>query len=479
MNLPFLHDKPTAALLLENGATISHAELAQRVAAAQRAWQWDRPNEAKRVVFCLCRKDLPSVVCYLAALASGQVPLLLPADLKPAQLAHLLQAYQPQAVFGESASTGLEGVGLEGLGVAWQAEGYRLWVRTQGVAYPVHENLALLLATSGSTGSPKLVRLSLDNLVSNASSIARYLGLGAQERAITSLPIHYSYGLSVLNSHLYSAASLVLTDRSLMDGGFWQVIKTRGVTSLAGVPYTYEMLLRLGIGKLDLGVLHTLTQAGGRLPADKVRQVARACQDRNIRFFSMYGQTEATARIAYVPSDQALEQAGSIGRAIPGGNLWLEDAAGQRIEATGVPGQLVYAGPNVSMGYALDWHDLAKGDENQGVLHTGDLAMRNAQGFYTITGRLSRFVKLFGVRVSLDAVEALLEQQGLQAAAFGEDDLLHVRTLADPDHAPHQVQQDLALTLGVNPRAIRVECVGKLPRLENGKVDYQALKATA
>ena len=123
MNLPFLHDKPTAALFLENGATLSHAKLAQRVANAQREWHWGGGNETKRVVFCLCRNDLSSVVCYLAALASGQVPLLLPADLKPAQLASLLKAYQPQAVFGESASTGLEGVGLEGLGVAWQAEG--------------------------------------------------------------------------------------------------------------------------------------------------------------------------------------------------------------------------------------------------------------------------------------------------------------------------------------------------------------------
>ena len=474
MNLPFLHDKPNAALLLENGATISHAELAQRAGATLHEWQWGGPNDAKRVVFCLCRNDLPSVVCYLAALASGRVPLLLPADVKPAQLASLLQAYQPHAVFGNSALLNLDGFGLQ-----WQAEDYRLWVRTQGSSYPVHENLGLLLATSGSTGSPKLVRLSLNNLVSNASAIASYLGIGAQERAITSLPIHYSYGLSVLNSHLFSTASLVLTDRSLMDAGFWQAIKTRGVTSLAGVPYTYEMLLRLGIGKMELGTLRTLTQAGGRLPADKVRQVAQACQTRNIRFFPMYGQTEATARIAYVPCEQALERAGSIGRAIPGGSLWLEDDAGQRIDGAGVPGQLVYAGPNVSMGYALDWQDLAKGDENRGVLHTGDLALRDAEGTYTITGRLSRFVKLFGVRVSLDAVEAMLEQQGLRAAAFGDDDLLQVRMLEDTNHAPKQVLHDLAATLGVNPRAICVAGIEHLPRLENGKVDYQALKASA
>jgi acyl-coenzyme A synthetase/AMP-(fatty) acid ligase len=316
----------------------------------------------------------------------------------------------------------------------------------------------------------------MDNILSNAGSIASYLNIGPQERAITSLPIHYSYGLSVLNSHLHSEASLVLTDRSLMDASFWQAIKTRGVTSLAGVPYTYDMLLRLGIARLDLGALHTMTQAGGRLPPEKLRLVAQACRDRNIRFFSMYGQTEATARIAYVSSELALEQAGCIGRAIPGGRLWLEDDDGQRIENAGAPGQLVYSGPNVSMGYALHWKDLAKGDENLGVLRTGDLAMRDEEGIFTITGRLSRFVKLFGVRVSLDAVEALLEEQGLSAAAFGNDDLLQVRIVRGDGIEPSEILNALSQTLGINPRAIRVDRIDSLPRMVNGKVDYGALK---
>jgi len=152
-----------------------------------------------------------------------------------------------------------------------------------------------------------------------------------------------------------------------------------------------------------------------------------------------------------------------------------EDDEGQPIENAGVPGQLVYSGPNVSMGYALHWKDLAKGDENLGVLRTGDLAMRDSEGFHYISGRLSRFVKLFGVRVSLDAVEALLERQGLSAAAFGNDDLLQVRIERCAGIEPSEVLQALSQTLGVNPRAIRVNCIDSLPRLANGKVDYGSL----
>jgi acyl-coenzyme A synthetase/AMP-(fatty) acid ligase len=369
-------DQP--ALFLENGRRLSHAELTQEVADFGAAFP------QRGVVFCLCNNDFPSLRCYLAALDGAAVPLLLPGTLREAQLQSLMTAYAPQYLFHNRSD-------LNGYGAAlWSGDGYQLLACPMAVPYDIHPDLALLLATSGSTGSPKLVRLSRRNLESNADAIIDYLGIKASDRAITSLPMHYSYGLSVINSHLRAGASVVLTDRSLMDADYWRLIQRHEVTSLTGVPYSYEILLKLRIERLNMPAVKTMTQAGGKLAADKIKLVVEACTKKGIRFFAMYGQTEATARISYLPCELTAEKAGSIGIAIPGGELWVEDARGQRITQPGVTGQLVYRGPNVSLGYAASFRDLATGDTNRGVLKTGDLATFDDHGYFSIVGRLSR-----------------------------------------------------------------------------------------
>ena len=451
------------ALVLEQGRRVSYGELRSEVEALRGAFR------GPGVVACLCRNDLPSLCVYLAGLDAGVVPLLLPSHLQPAQLDSILGAYRPRYLFGDAAGPGSEGT------VRWEGMGRALVERPDGSPGELHPDLALLLPTSGSTGSPKLVRLSRRNLEANADAIRSYLALGPGERAITSLPMHYSYGLSVINSHLKAGASLVMTDRSVMDAAFWKLMREESVTSLAGVPYTYEMLLRLRIERLDMPAVRTLTQAGGRLAADKARQVAQACAGRGIRFFTMYGQTEATARIAYLPPERAVEKAGSIGVAIPGGRLWLEAEDGSVIEAPEEAGQLVYEGPNVSLGYACSQEDLSLGDERHGVLRTGDLAVRDAEGFYRIVGRLNRFVKLYGVRVSLDDVERLLSEFGYTAAATGEDDALRLFVAGEAAVDAEALRTRLAEVLGVNRAGLGVQGLPALPRLSTGKIDYGSL----
>lgn len=454
-----------AALVFEGGGQCSYATLEREVADFQAVFP------ERGVVFCLCNNDLPSVRAYLAGLEGAAVPLLLPNAIQQDRLEALIAAYCPRYLF--HARPDLHIADYDS--VLWQGDGYALSASTHPQPYELHPDLALLLATSGSTGSPKLVRLSRRNLEANADAIRDYLGIDADERAITSLPIHYSYGLSVLNSHLRTGASVVLTDRSLMDSEYWRLIQRHAVTSCAGVPYSYEMLLKLRIERLNIPTVKTMTQAGGRLTADKIRLVAEACARKGIRFFTMYGQTEATARISYLPCARTMEKAGSIGIAIPAGRLWIEDEHGQPIERPDVTGQLVYAGPNVSLGYAHSWHDLAAGDVNQGILRTGDLATFDADGYFSIVGRLGRFVKLYGIRVSLDAVEKLLSQQGLESAVLGDDDQLRVFLINIPNADAEAVRQALAATLAVNQAGISVTQIETLPRLANGKIDYQAL----
>jgi acyl-CoA synthetase (AMP-forming)/AMP-acid ligase II len=395
------------------------------------------------LVFLLGGNDRESIIFYLSCLEKGAVPLLLARDISLGSLKKLIETYKPNYLFKIPNGDAAE----DGYTLAWQEGGYGLFHNDASPSHIIHPDLALLLATSGSTGSVKLVRLTLKNLVSNAASISQYLKITAAETAITSLPFNYSYGLSIINSHLLSGASIALTNRSLLDAGFWKLINELEVTSLAGVPYSYEMLLKLRLERLKMPTVKTLTQAGGRLDPLKVKKVAEFCLANEMRFFTMYGQTEATARISFMPLEDIVERPDSIGKAIPNGLLRIVDSDGQPVKVSGVVGELLYEGPNVSMGYAECLDDLKLGDVFKGLLHTGDLASFDVDEYFYIDGRIQRFLKIFGVRISLDAVERILMERGIEGAAYGTDDLLMISVLNLPEDKCEELQKWLATTL--------------------------------
>ncbi|MEL6734843.1 MAG: AMP-binding protein, partial [Pseudomonadota bacterium] len=339
----------------------------------------------------------------------------------------------------------------------------------------LHPDLALLLPTSGTTGDAKLVRLSHQNLTSNADSIANYLHLSAQDCAATTLPLHYSYGLSVLHSTLATGGSLSLIDRPLIDAKFWQAAQATQVTSLALVPVQCEMLLaqdrRL---KHDLPSLRYVTQAGGKLPQDQALTLAKEAKDDGWDLVIMYGQTEASPRMAYLPPEAALTHSETIGQAIPGGQITLQDAEGQEITEAGVAGELVYEGPNVMMGYARAPEDLAK-PQGLSQLKTGDIAERTPDGFYKITGRAKRFVKIAGRRISLDGLESDLRAMGHAAYATGSDQ--QIRLYFCNSQAPEDVTHQLATRLKVPATTFTLLQIAEPPLMPSGKVDYRALAA--
>ncbi len=332
----------------------------------------------------------------------------------------------------------------------------------------LHPELALLLSTSGSTGSPKLVRLSHRNLASNAASIAEYLRLSAGDRGITSLPLHYCYGLSVLHSHLLVGASVVLTNTSVVDRCFREALFAHGVTNLAGVPHTYEMLERTAPNDLASSSLRLLTQAGGRMAPEAVMRWARRVEAWGAEFYVMYGQTEATARIAYMPPDLVRRRPEAIGRAIPGGSLELRPVDGAPTNV----GELVYRGANVMMGYAHDTDDLGLG-HTLDALATGDLARYHADDdVYEIVGRRSRFVKPFGLRIDLDDVESQLTSSAIgELAVAGDDERVVVHAPgSDIDHLRWRLSQ----VTGLPERCCRVHD-RPIPRTEADKVDQAAM----
>lgn len=388
------------AVVTDDGRKVGYAQLGQMADA------WAEGVEARALGFLLVGNNLESLVAYVACLNHGIVPVMLDARIDGDALGRLVAAYEPDFVW--RAGNGAPGK-----------------VRARG---GLHPDLALLLTTSGSTGSPKLVRQSYGNIRANTASIVEYLGLGPGERAITTLPMNYTYGLSIINTHLAVGATLLLTEKSLMQREFWNFFADGGATSFGGVPYTYEMLDKLMFFRRKLPSLRTMTQAGGKLLPALHRKFAEYAAREGKNFVVMYGQCEATARMAYLPPERALDKVGSMGIAIPGGKFTLVDADGREIADAGVTGELVYEGANVTLGYAECRADLAKGDERHGRLETGDMAQRDEEGFYTIVGRKKRFLKIFGNRVNLDETERLVKERfpGLDCACGGVDDKMKV-----------------------------------------------------
>ena len=465
-----VEDLNATALILEDGLSITYSKLLKDISGT--ADYLPSPG----VIYIIGKNDYPSILLYLTALQTSAVPLFINRGAKPAYLADLIRRFSPTYVLAENAT--MEAIGEAASHYVYKSNSapYTLFTNANQARPALHPDLAFLALTSGSTGSSKLVRITHRNLVSNARAIADYLELGPADRAISSLPLSYSYGLSVLNSHLFAGATVVLTDKSMMEKEFWDLIRTHSATSLAGVPYHYDMLLRLRFERLNAPSLRKMTQAGGRLAPEKIVKVHEACATLGIRFWTMYGQTEASPRISYVPSDHTIEKLGSIGRAIPGGHLWVCDDTGADVSESGACGELVYEGPNVCMGYAETADDLAKEDENAGVLHTGDLAHADADGYFFIDGRLKRFLKVFGNRISLDQIERTLSADGFECIASGDDDMLIVHVVGAEDTDTMVLRRQVASAAGINASAVTVNVIDQIPRLPTGKVDYQCLR---
>ena len=446
-HIPFVsglaeHGSRTA--LIAGTAVISFSQLAAVVAETA-----DRLGRVRRLVMIEGSNDVDTVVTYLGALAGGHAVMLVADDERRRD--DLVSAYGPDVLAARD-------------GAEWS-----LVEHCRGTTHDLHPDLALVLSTSGSTGSPKSVRLSHTNLQSNAEAIVDYLGLSAADRAITTLPIQYCYGLSVIHTHLTAGAAVVLSTNSVVDDCFWNDVREHGVTGFAGVPHTFDLLDRVGFDEIEVPTLRYLTQAGGRLAPEKVERYARLADRDGWQFFVMYGQTEATARMAYLPPEHLIEHPGAIGVPVPGGSFELvpEDGADGTDE-----GELVYRGPNVMLGYATAAADLGTGRTVE-ALHTGDLARRSTDGLIEIIGRSSRFTKLFGLRVDLDHVERVLGELGISGLCAGDDERLLV---AVRDADPGRTKSALSERLGIPGSAIQVARVEELPYLPNGKPDHRAVR---
>ena len=425
-------------------------------------------NISRSLVFCLCENCAGALIGYLAFENNGQVPLLLSAGLDEGFRKNLEQMYEPGYYWlPERMRDEIAGE------CVFASHGYAL-ISTGRKPYSLNEKLSLLLTTSGSTGSPKLVRHKYGNLEANAENVAKVFEWRTEEVGICDLPMNYTMGLNVINSHLIAGASVLMVKANLMDPEFWAYIKKEGGTSFCGVPFSYEIMRRIGFEKMDLPSLYTLAEGGGKLTDKMFKWLAAYANNSGKRFCATFGTSETSARMAFLDPGMALEKTGSIGKAIPGGELFLlDEVTGEDGSATG---ELGYRGPNVTMGYALCKEDLLKGDEFCGEYHTGDIAKRDADGFYYIIGRKGRFLKLFGLRVSLDETERILKTQYADADFVCTGDDRRMKIFTTSAQQKDQIVPFISKKTGLHGSAFSVYVIDEIPRNEYGKVKLAALE---
>lgn len=421
--------------------------------------------QKRTLIFILADNSIESFLAYYACLNYDIVPLLISHRIDKTLLDRLIQEYHPEFLFLEKSSIEEKNqILIPGF------EKYSL--KQTGYLPPSMLNeLAMLLPTSGSTGSPKLVRHTKRNLEFSATSVAQFFSIQPDDSAIAFLPMYYTMGLSVINSHLKAGAKVVLTNLSLTDREFWNTMKEQKISTFTGVPYSFEILDKLRFSRMELPDLRILTQGGGKLNELLFEKFAQYAKERGIQFVPTYGQTEGSARMAFLASDKVFEKKGSIGKAIPGGYLSIVDEHGEEIifSGTETEGEMIYSGSNVTLGYAETKEDLQKGDENREFLYTGDIVRRDSEGYFFIIGRKKRFLKIFGLRVSLDEIENLVKTGfDVDCLCSGNDEKLMI-TITD-SNLLDKVKDYISKKTGLFHGAIQVVYQESIKRNETGKV---------
>ena len=423
---------------------------------------------SRSLLFLLTENNVGGIAWSIGCINSGNVPLILNAHIEKELLHNLLDIYRPSYVCVPS----LMAVDLH-YEMVCEYYGYIL-LRTGMGDCAMHPDLSHLLPTSGSTGSPKLVRHKYGNIEAAALNISTFFGLTSNDRPLLVLPLYYTMGLSVVFSHLYVGATVLITNQSMTDKAFWNFMKEQHATSFTGVPYSFEILNLMRFFRMDLPDLTLLTQGGGKMPRQLNLKFAEYCRDNGKRWIATYGQSEGTARMAYLPPEYAISKCGSIGRAVPNAELSLIDSDGSVIELPNTEGEMCYRGKNVTMGYARKREDLLLGDERNGFMRTGDLAYRDEDGCYFIVGRMGRFLKLYGMRIGLDECEQIIKGKcPIECACVGTDEKMIVYLTADKYVTA--VKEILVEKTKLVASAFEVRIIDSIPKNEAGKILYSKL----
>lgn len=464
---------------IEGGSQISYIQLADRVDALVCNIVAEVGNSST-VIMLKSNNSICTLVAYLAVLRTKHCLMFVSPQIADKEFALLYEKFLPSLLLSQDSQLALK---IENL----SKKGKRLHIVRDSDA-------AVLLSTSGSSGNAKYVALSRVNLQANTESICSYLPILPTDRTLCALPFHYSYGLSIINTHIQKGACCVFTESSPISKDYWQTLEEGHISSFAGVPFTYELMHSLRFTKKVLPNLRYFTQAGGKLNRELVESYASYARNNGIDFYVMYGQTEATARMAYLEPQKLTSKPNAIGQPIPGGEFILVDDAGRKVTGSNEKGELKYKGQNIMLGYVSQLEDLHELSHNSSSterwLATGDLGYFDKDGDFFITGRKSRFIKLAGKRIDLDECEFSLKAKGTNCFCTGDDSQMVVGVLIPQNESLKDLndnsgnhteitKQHLHLKYGIHPSKQVIVELEEPPINENGKIDYPILISLA
>jgi long-chain acyl-CoA synthetase len=461
--------RPDAEAVVYRGRRVSYAMLWQYAGAAA-AFLIGEGLEAGERVAILIENSVEYIASYYGTLMAGGVAVALNTAARTHDVAQMLKhsgarwlfVQAPHLQRDELLRAVAPAVRVVCVGEAAVSCATLRWddiVRAAGDrpapgVSPGPDAAAAILYTSGTTGRPKGVVLSHRNLASNTDSILAYLGLGPADRCLNLLPFYYAYGNSVLHTHLAAGATLVLPDNQAYLHLVLRQIGDERISGFPGVPSMFALILnRFRLEHYDLGSLRYLTVAGGAMAPSHVRQLRESLP--HARFFVMYGQTEATARISYLPPEKLEQKPGSAGIPIPGVRIEIRDAHGNPLPP-GVVGEICVSGPNVMLGY---WNDPAATAEvlRDGWLKTGDMAYRDEEGYLFIQGRRGDMIKSGGHRIHPREIEDVIAELDsvAEVAVVGVFD----EVLGEAIKAVIVVRPGA----GLDAAAVKAHCLRRLP----------------
>jgi len=414
-------------------------------------------DHKKAVVFLYTDNMIGSVEVFLNFLQSDFTVTLLSPQLDIQFKLELEQLYQPYYIYDPTRAA------IDGFEQYAASARIQLFKNLSEPDYPVHEEIKLLLSTSGTTGSPKFVKLSEENLVQNAYSILEFLPISETDVTPLNVPVIFVYGLSIFTSNSIAGGKIICTNRDILQKAFWEDFEQYQCTSIGGVPYVYEMLNRIGFFKKEYPSLKYMTQTGGILNHTLVQVLAEHCKKHTTKFFVMYGQTEAAGRMAYLPHEDLFTKNTSIGIPIKNGSFEIDPESNE----------LIYLGPNIFGGYAKRLEDLDSFTHSD-RLQTGDVGKKDEEGYYYIIGRIKRIVKLFGTRMNLDEIELILKNAmgGETFVCMGIEDKSVMVLHLNEELTANQVKSVLKEKLNLHPSMVKVKFVESVPLTPNGKIDY-------
>lgn len=412
------------------------------------------------VLFC-CENTSENLAYYYAFIKNKQALILCENNN---EIDHLIKKFNPEFIFLRKEKENVNNYYMIKEGI-----NFKILKNKKKIKKKIHKDLAILITTSGSLKESKYVKLSYENIFENAISISKYLKIKINDISITTLPLSYSYGMSVCNSHLFFDKTIVCSKESFIERNFWEKVKKYCITNISFVPFNLETLNKLGLHKFDFSKVRFITLAGGKLNSSIVVNICNFFKSKKINFYSMYGQTEASPRISFIELKTLLKKPLSCGKAIPGGTITIENKNKKKNY-----GEIVYKGKNIFKGYAQNRKDCYS-LKNYYKLYTGDLGYKDINGDLFIIGRKKREIKAYGVRINLDILENEINKKSSSFICTNSENNLKI-FYSKKNLNINKTSQTIRTLTNLRNNDIQFIYIKKFPRLKNNKINYKMLK---